>query len=423
MDPLSIISGVAGVAMAGSTIASVLYDMISNIRDAPSQMIDIARGIRELSSVLKELRGVLKKGRKLFKDRLYRSVRSATRRIEDIHEEIDALLDHHGGGLSRVIWQFRKSKATNLLAKIETHKSTVQLIATTMLLAVMERKHSKDGDLGNDKGTEPSDERRALRREAATLVRATEHSMQDLLPQRVLEDKSTQTEDYPSMATGRISESSASPFNVSGTETARPDNQIAMWTNSTDDTARWLYELVFRDDQPSKGRSRTPLPVSDVLVPPTPAGARNVVDRLLLQWTNLTSGEIIGDGLGSSGPTNEWEARLESRVRLLELTRGEDAAPPSLSQRDTPTQGTTSRTKGSSREESLLSFAADYMAAARRRKPRTGGSDDDNLSTKEVFDPEQPRFLQRDSPDLRSRGESKTYSGPDRIAATTRDIE
>jgi hypothetical protein len=106
-------------------------------------MIDIARGIRELSFVLKELRGVLKKGRKLFKDRLYRSVRSATRRIEDIHEEIDALLDHHGGGLSRVIWQFRKSKATNLLAKIETHKSTVQLIATTMLLAVMERKHSK----------------------------------------------------------------------------------------------------------------------------------------------------------------------------------------------------------------------------------------------------------------------------------------
>jgi hypothetical protein len=265
----------------------------------------------------------------------------------------------------------------------------------------------RDGDLGNDKGTEPSDERRALRREAATLVRATEHSMQDLLPQRALEDKSTQTEDYPSPATKRISESSASPFNVSGTETARPDNQIAMWTNSTDDTARWLYELVFRDDQPSKGRSRTPLPVSDVLVPPTPAGARNVVDRLLLQWTNLTSGEIIGDGLGSSGPTNEWEARLESRVRLLELTQGEDAAPPSLSQRDTSTQGTTSRTKGSSREESLLSFAADYMAAARRRKPRTGGSDDDNPSTAEVFDPEQPRFLERDSPDLRSRGESK----------------
>lgn len=40
-----------------------------------------------------------------------------------------------------MLWAFRKSKATKLLAKIESHKSTVQLIATTMLLAVEERKY------------------------------------------------------------------------------------------------------------------------------------------------------------------------------------------------------------------------------------------------------------------------------------------
>lgn len=141
MDPFSIISGVAGIATAGSALASTLFDIISSIRDAPREMIDIARGIRELSTILRELRGIFKQGRRLFKDRLFKAIRSATHRIEDVHDEIDDLLDHDGGNMARVLWAFRKSKATKLLAKIESHKSTVQLIATTMLLAVEERKY------------------------------------------------------------------------------------------------------------------------------------------------------------------------------------------------------------------------------------------------------------------------------------------
>lgn len=141
MDPFSIISGVAGIAIAGSALASTLFDIISSIRDAPREMIDIARGIRGFSTILRELRGILKQGRRLFKDRLFKAIRSATHRIEDVHDEIDDLLDHDGGNMARVLWAFRKSKATKLLTKIDSHKSTVQLIATTMLLAVEERKY------------------------------------------------------------------------------------------------------------------------------------------------------------------------------------------------------------------------------------------------------------------------------------------
>ena len=142
MDPFSIISGVAGVATAGSALASVLYDFIRSIQDAPREMIEIARTVRELSSVLRELRRILIQGRQHFKERLFRAVRSATRRIKEVHEEIGGLLDHNGGGLSRVLWAFRRSKASKLLAKIETHKSAVQLIATTMLLAIEARRQS-----------------------------------------------------------------------------------------------------------------------------------------------------------------------------------------------------------------------------------------------------------------------------------------
>jgi hypothetical protein len=143
MDPLSIISGVAGVATAGSALASVLFNIIATIRDAPREMIDIAHSTRELSAVLRELRRVLRRGKGLFKDTLFRAIRSAISRIRGIHEDVYYLLDSSGEGLARVIWAFRKSKATKLLAQIESHKSTVHLMATTMLLAIEERKYAK----------------------------------------------------------------------------------------------------------------------------------------------------------------------------------------------------------------------------------------------------------------------------------------
>jgi hypothetical protein len=140
-DPFSIISGVAGIATAGSALASTLFDIISSIRDAPREMIEIARGIRELSTILRELRGIFKQGGRLFKDRLFQAILSATHRIEGVHDKISDLYDNKGGNMARVRWAFRKSKATKLLARIESHKSTVQLIVTTMLLAVEERKY------------------------------------------------------------------------------------------------------------------------------------------------------------------------------------------------------------------------------------------------------------------------------------------
>lgn len=136
MDSSSITGRVAGVATAGIALASVLYDIIHDVRDTPREMIDIARGIRELSSSLKQLRQILKRRRNLFKQSLINSVLSAVYLVKEIHEEVGALLDHSWGGMPRVISAFRKSKATNLLGKIEAHKSTTQLIATTMLLAI-----------------------------------------------------------------------------------------------------------------------------------------------------------------------------------------------------------------------------------------------------------------------------------------------
>jgi hypothetical protein len=142
MDPLSIIGSVAGVAAAGAALSSGLYDLIACIKDAPNEIIETAQGIHDLSTVLRELRRILKKARKILKDRLLKAVTSIMERIRHTHNRVDQLLDIDGN-LARVLWAFRRSKAAKLLATIESHKSTIQLITATITLAIVQREHKK----------------------------------------------------------------------------------------------------------------------------------------------------------------------------------------------------------------------------------------------------------------------------------------
>jgi hypothetical protein len=47
MDPLSIIGSVAGVATAGGSLVSVLFETVETYRSAPKEIGTIARGIQE----------------------------------------------------------------------------------------------------------------------------------------------------------------------------------------------------------------------------------------------------------------------------------------------------------------------------------------------------------------------------------------
>lgn len=137
MDPLSVISGVAGVASAAAALASSLHEIIANVRGAPREMAEIADGTRELSGVLRQMRIVLRAGRekKLFRSELYRSIRSATRRIESYHEDVYELIKSDRG-LGRIMWAFRKARAEGLLAKVDSLKLTVSLMMNTASLAL-----------------------------------------------------------------------------------------------------------------------------------------------------------------------------------------------------------------------------------------------------------------------------------------------
>ena len=132
------------------------------------------------------------------------------------------------------------------------------------------------------------DERRSLRKEAETLVRAAERDLHRLLLQKTSEDVGTQTEGSQTVfqGAGRPPNDNSNVFNMTS------NNQIELWDDSLNDTARWLYQLVFMSDQQLERQSVGAFGAADFLVTSRRAPKRIVVDRLLLHWTTLEPSEI-----------------------------------------------------------------------------------------------------------------------------------
>ena len=160
----------------------------------------------------------------------------------------------------------------------------------------------------------------------------TEQSLQALVPRQLHRDQGTQTTNQtqpapegpePSSARDSIAASLPRPTG----DTVAPsisDTRLEKWDDSPEDMAAWLYRLVFQDSQvmgPSQRASIDSLiasPIPDLLVSTNRAPKAPVVDRLLLQWTDLDPVEIeetsVADWSGSDRP---YVRDLERRVRLL----------------------------------------------------------------------------------------------------------
>ncbi|KAH7254987.1 hypothetical protein B0J15DRAFT_495041 [Fusarium solani] len=314
MDPLSIIAGVAGIATAGVSLVEVLFDTIDSYQNAPKDIVSIARGVQDLSIILDQLKQVLIDGRNMHTRWLLKSVASAIRQIEYVHAEVWELIPRSGSGFERVKWTFRKGKVRDLLNKIETQKSTVQLVCTTLLLAIQQKKVTKHSRRrpGNDSEKYA---RSRLRRQAENLVKTAHESLLDLTQnshQEEIEGSSPTDTDYSRRQqepqTPLIDGSPTTPtIRVSGPEQDFPDDNEDLSPQKTpDETALWVYDMVFSPTAERKAHEGDVRPRPDesnaliirnsqgtdiVLASKRPMAAE-VVDDLLYDWTHLSWHDI-----------------------------------------------------------------------------------------------------------------------------------
>ncbi|KAK0639167.1 hypothetical protein B0T16DRAFT_360466, partial [Cercophora newfieldiana] len=315
MDPLSIIGSVAGVATAGVSLVSVLFEAIDTYRNAPKEISTIARGIQELSFILDHLVEVLSDGREIYTKLLRNSVLTAVNQIDDVHEEVWDLIERGESGFGRVKWTFRKSKMRDLVVRIEAQKSTIQLVCTTLLLAMQQRRVAKSKEREVALFA-----RRRLRRQAVNLVNAAHQSLLDLTQGSRHNDDDEDgllaagpqvSEQRRTGSTGNASSSFpvANPTIRVSDSDARGDNtqtgqELDVRRQRDPDTAAlFLYNMVFSRTAEKDARQTKAAPDdTNALVIHNPRGrdvvlasrpfASHVVDNLLHDWTFLSDQEI-----------------------------------------------------------------------------------------------------------------------------------
>ncbi|KAJ3549091.1 hypothetical protein NM208_g683 [Fusarium decemcellulare] len=320
-DPLSIIAGVAGVATAGVSLVGALYDTIDTYRNAPKEIRSMARGIQDLSLVLDQLKEVLIDGRELHTRRLLRSIALAIRHIENVHEDVWDIIERGNSGFARVKWAFRKTKIKDLTSKIEAHKGTLQLVCTTLLLAIQQKRVAKCRAKEEDRRTAEKHARARFRRQAENLVKAAHESLVDLAqcsitdnaqdsPPRLAETTHAPQSQHPPRAPSpSVREQASTSTSIihiqdEDQDSSTSDIEIPSRRNP-DEMALWVYNMVFSrtankaaqdnnpDLQPDDSNAlvlRDPHG-SDIVVAERPAAAQ-VVDDLLYDWTHLNWHDI-----------------------------------------------------------------------------------------------------------------------------------
>lgn len=125
--------------MASAQLANKVHDFTDKVKNAPTQMHDIASEMSHLSSIFNLLATVLEEGSGAYKPQVLTDAESILRRVKKIQEEIRRLMKKNSGtyGIrTRLKWVLSSGKVAELLDRIEALKSSLSILLDTTQLAV-----------------------------------------------------------------------------------------------------------------------------------------------------------------------------------------------------------------------------------------------------------------------------------------------
>lgn len=143
-DPLSVIAGITGVSIACAQLASVVYTACDRTRYAPASTREIASSMSLLSSILDSQAEVLAKGQGLYKAQVLENTNTILKRIKGIQREVRRMVKQKSGVRARLNWAFFDySKVRELSERIEALKSALNLVLSTLQLAIAQEGREK----------------------------------------------------------------------------------------------------------------------------------------------------------------------------------------------------------------------------------------------------------------------------------------
>ncbi|KAI9721257.1 MAG: hypothetical protein M1812_002419 [Candelaria pacifica] len=145
-DPLSIASGVFGLATAGIKLSSALYDICETIGSAQEAIEDIASDLSLFIIIVSELEKIFDTPQRVYSDTLLKSISDICEKCKLLFRRINRMIGRTENVpqlqfKSKVAWVFREKKVRTVKASLDSLKSTLGLMLQTLKLARDQRQN------------------------------------------------------------------------------------------------------------------------------------------------------------------------------------------------------------------------------------------------------------------------------------------
>ena len=136
MAEIGLVASVVGVAAYGTSVATKLYETADVMIHAQEQIAGLAKHVSQFTAVLRHLAKVLETGERNCSKDLLREITKIRRSCKATFREIKATIrSPRWRHFAPVKWLFKKAKAKELEAKLDSEKSTLQVMIHTITVS------------------------------------------------------------------------------------------------------------------------------------------------------------------------------------------------------------------------------------------------------------------------------------------------
>ena len=136
MAELGLIASIASVAAIGSSVAMTLYKTADGMISAKQQTLLLAKHVSQATAVLKRMGEILQTEKANCSRSLFRDIQGIQDSCKLTFREIKLIIiPKRSSFLTRMSWVFKKAKATELIARLDSQQSMMQSIMQTLTVS------------------------------------------------------------------------------------------------------------------------------------------------------------------------------------------------------------------------------------------------------------------------------------------------
>src|SRR5436853_16060 len=146
MDPLSIAANVVASASVATAVRKTLSELIASTRSTPEEVRRIEEEVTGVIAILNALVRLVQEQNNVPSSRLLENLdlllRAITLDMNHLSEMLRKIQPGSGRNVpvkAKMVWLFQKEEMMKLRSRLESHRSTLSLLLSTMQLASMKQ--------------------------------------------------------------------------------------------------------------------------------------------------------------------------------------------------------------------------------------------------------------------------------------------